>query len=77
MKILNKVFITIGGTGLVITIGTNRVASLVLKKPQADLLSHGWWFSSFPSYIVWLAFLAIGLASMAVAACKGSRVTEV
>lgn len=59
-----RVFPAIGVTGLAITIVLNLAALLVFKKDAAEFLSHGWWSTWFPSYIVWVTFLIMSLAGV-------------
>jgi hypothetical protein len=58
-----KSFRIIGLVGLAITTALNLVALLILKKASAEYFSDQWWSDWFPSYIVWLVFVIIGLAS--------------
>ena len=61
MRTTRRIFTSIGVLGLLITIGMNLLALVLLRKPAAEFLSHGWWASWFPSYMVWTIFLFISL----------------
>jgi signal transduction histidine kinase len=58
-----KAFKTIGLIGLALTTVLNVVALLLLKKASAEYFSDQWWSAWFPSYVIWLSFTIIGLAS--------------
>ena len=62
--LFRRVFPTIGAVGLAITVATNFAALLVFKKAAAEFLSPAWWSAWFPSYLVWTAFLILGLAGV-------------
>ena len=62
--LFGRVFPAIGVVGLAITITLNLAALLVFKKVAAEFFSHGWWSSWFPSYLVWAAFVVMGLAGL-------------
>jgi hypothetical protein len=53
----------IGLFGLAITIVLNLVALLFFKRASAAYFSEEWWSSWFPSYLLWLIFAIIGIAS--------------
>lgn len=57
-----RIFPSIGLIGLIITLALNLVALLAFKRPAAEFFSHGWWSAWFPNYVVWLVFVAMGLA---------------
>jgi hypothetical protein len=69
--LFNRVFPTIGAVGLAIAVTLNLAALLIFKKTSAEFFSPGWWSSWFPSYVVWLTFLAMGFGGMVVT--RGSR----
>jgi hypothetical protein len=58
-----KSYIKIGVLGLAISIVINLAALFLFKKPSAAFFTDPWWSSWFPSYIVWLVFLAVGFSS--------------
>jgi hypothetical protein len=41
----------------------NLVALLFFKRASAAYFSEEWWSSWFPSYLLWLIFAIIGIAS--------------
>ena len=62
-KTIRLVGLVMGLTGLAITISLNLFALFYLKKAAAEYFSDKWWSDWFPSYIVWLTFTIIGVAS--------------
>jgi hypothetical protein len=62
-KTIRLVGLVMGLTGLLITIALNLVALFLFKKAAAEYFSDKWWSNWFPSYIVWLTFTIIGIAS--------------
>jgi len=62
--LFGRVFPVIGVVGLAIAIAMNLIALLVFKKASAEFFSHEWWFAWFPSYMVWVSFLILGLAGL-------------
>ena len=64
-----KTYRTIGLVGLAIEVVLNLVALLAFKKNAAEFFSEQWWFSWFPSYILWLVFIVVGIAGC----CRGKN----
>jgi hypothetical protein len=62
-KTIRLVGLVTGLSGLAITIALNLIALFLLKKVAAVYFSEQWWSDWFPSYIVWLTFTIIGIAS--------------
>lgn len=52
----------LGLIGLGITILLNVVSWIYFKKPSAIFFSDAWWSTWFPSALVWIVFLTIGLS---------------
>jgi hypothetical protein len=62
-KKITMVSLSLGLTGLAITICLNLFALVILNKASAEYFSDKWWSNWFPSYIVWFTFAIIGIGS--------------
>lgn len=61
MRTTRRIFTSIGVLGLLITVAMNLLSLVLFRRPAAEFLSHGWWLSWFPSYLLWTTFLFISL----------------
>ncbi len=53
--------IIVGSTGLVISLVVNLLGIFLFHKAAAVFFTEQWWSSWFPSFLVWIVFLIIGL----------------
>ena len=56
-----RIFLHLGLIGIGGTILLNYVGIVLFQRDAAPFFSEGWWSTWFPSYLVWLVFLIVGL----------------
>ena len=56
-----NLMLRLGLIGLAIAAAINLVVSLAFAAPAARFFSGEWWTVWFPTYLVWIVFIVIGL----------------
>jgi len=57
---MNPMF-RLGLIGLAIAVAVNLLVGLLFGTPAAQFLSGEWWTVWFPTYLVWIVFIIVGL----------------
>ena len=54
-------FLTLGAVGLAAQVLMNLIVILAVKSASARFFTESWWSAWFPTYVVWIVFLCVGL----------------